>query len=184
MSLQYAELQPTSAWDRLASLGHHSKIANFNGFHFLALLLHQRRSVEVNQTLHNVWPSPGLVRCMYIFGGSCRLTSFCQVQYSLCVQVLHSPILAALLHGICSTAFNRGCHLYSEGGHHVGHRPTFYTVSQKKGYHPTTIDNFNYSCPIPVIFFWYKYCWVNMPLKGGLIYHLTCLLYVPYLQKL
>jgi len=29
--------------------------------------------------------------------------------------------------------FNRGRHLYSEGGHHVGHRPTFYTVSQKKG---------------------------------------------------
>jgi len=27
-----------------------------------------------------------------------------------------------------------------------------YTVSQKKGYHPTTIDNFNNSCQIPVIF--------------------------------
>jgi len=27
-----------------------------------------------------------------------------------------------------------------------------YTVSQKKGNHPTTNDNFNYSCPIPVIF--------------------------------
>ena len=32
--------------------------------------------------------------------------------------------------------------------------------------------------------FWYKYCWVNMPSKGGLIYHLTCLLYAPYLGKL
>jgi len=31
---------------------------------------------------------------------------------------------------------------------------------------------------------WYKYCRVNMPLKGDLIYHLTCLLYVPYLGKL
>jgi len=27
---------------------------------------------------------------------------------------------------IFSTAFNRGRHLYSEGGHHVGHRPTFW----------------------------------------------------------
>jgi len=27
------------------------------------------------------------------------LTEFCQVQNSLCIQVLYSPILAALLHG-------------------------------------------------------------------------------------
>jgi len=33
------------------------------------------------------------------FWGSCPVTEFCQVQYSLCVQVFHSPILAALLHG-------------------------------------------------------------------------------------
>ena len=26
----------------------------------------------------------------------------------------------------------------------------------------------------------YKYCWVNMPSKGGLIYHLTCFLWSPY----
>ena len=24
-----------------------------------------------NQTLHDLWPSPGLVHCIYIFGGSC-----------------------------------------------------------------------------------------------------------------
>jgi len=36
---------------------------------------------------------------IYIFGGSCPLREFCQVQNSLYVQVLHSPILAALLHG-------------------------------------------------------------------------------------
>jgi len=33
------------------------------------------------------------------FGGFCSLTEFCQVQTSLCAQVLSSPILAALLHG-------------------------------------------------------------------------------------
>ena len=32
------------------------------------------------------------------FWGSCLLTEFCQVQSSLCVQVLHSPKLAALQH--------------------------------------------------------------------------------------
>jgi len=73
--------------------------ANFNGIRVLASLLHRRRSTEVNHTLHDVWPSPGLVHYVYTFGGSCPLTEFCQVQNSLCVQVLRSPILAALLHG-------------------------------------------------------------------------------------
>jgi len=35
--------------------------ANFNGFGVLASLLQQRRSMEANQTLQDVWPSPGLV---------------------------------------------------------------------------------------------------------------------------
>jgi len=33
--------------------------ANFNGFRALASLLHRRRSPEVNQTVHDIWPSPG-----------------------------------------------------------------------------------------------------------------------------
>ena len=48
--------------------------ANFNGFRVLASLLHRHRSTgstEVNQTLHDVWPSPGLVQYVYIFGGTC-----------------------------------------------------------------------------------------------------------------
>jgi len=73
--------------------------ANFNGFRVLASLLQRRRSTEENQTLHDVWPSHGLVHYIYIFGGSCPVTEFCQEQNSLCVQVLRSPILAALLHG-------------------------------------------------------------------------------------
>jgi len=73
--------------------------ANSNGFRDLPSLLQGRRSPEANQTLHDVWPSPGLVHYIYIFGGSCPLTEFCPVQYSLYVQVLRSPVLAALLHG-------------------------------------------------------------------------------------
>ena len=57
--------------------------ANSNGFHVLASLLQRRRSAEANQTLHDVWPSPGLVHYMYIFGGSRPVTEFCQVQNSL-----------------------------------------------------------------------------------------------------
>jgi len=71
--------------------------ANFNAFRVLASLLQRHHSTEVNQTLHDVWPSPGLVH--YIFWGPCPRTEFCHVQNSLCVQVLRSPILAALLHG-------------------------------------------------------------------------------------
>ena len=66
--------------------------ADFIGFRVLASLLQRRRSTEANQTLHDVWPSPGLLHYIYIFGGPCPL------QNSLCVQVLRSPILAALVH--------------------------------------------------------------------------------------
>jgi len=54
---------------------------------------------EVHQTLQNVWPSAGLIYYIYIFGGSFPLTEFCQMQNSFCVQVMRSPVLAALLHG-------------------------------------------------------------------------------------
>ena len=149
MSSQYGGLRPTSGWDRLVSLGH--------GFHIMALLLHRHHSTEVNQTLHYVWQSPALVHYLYIFGGLCSLAEFCHVEDSLCVQVLRSPILAALLDGTRAVGvsqtlwrgtrngitefsllviFNRGRHLSSEGGHHVGHRPTFcllQIISNKTG---------------------------------------------------
>ena len=73
--------------------------ANFNEFRILVSLLWRRRSTEANQTLHDIWPSPGLVHYIYISGSSCPVAEFCQVQHSLCVQVLRCPILAALLHG-------------------------------------------------------------------------------------
>jgi len=88
---QYGELRPTNGQDRL---GHPSKFQRGSRVGFITM---QRRcSTEVNQTLHDVWPSAELVYYMYIFGSSCPLTEFCQVQHSLCVQVLCSPVLAAL----------------------------------------------------------------------------------------
>ena len=42
-----------------------STLTNFNGVRFLASLLQRCRSVEVNQTLHDVWPSLGLVHYVY-----------------------------------------------------------------------------------------------------------------------
>jgi len=62
--------------------------ANFNGFCVLPSLLQRHRSLEANQTLHDVWTSPALLHYIYIFGDSCPLTEFCQLQNSLYVQVL------------------------------------------------------------------------------------------------
>jgi len=116
--------------------------AKFNGFRVLASLLHRRHPPEVNQTLHDLWPSPGLVHHIYIFGGSYPLTEFCHVQNSLCVQILRFPILAPLLHGTPAVGSAKVCGVVQGmklpncrrgagatyirlGGHHVRHRPTF-----------------------------------------------------------
>jgi len=66
---------------------------------------------------------------VYIFRRSCPVTGFCHVQNSLCIQVLHSPILAAftaleqwasgkvcgIVQGMELQNFQRGHHLYSTG---------------------------------------------------------------------
>jgi len=57
--------------------------ANINGFHVLASLLHRRRSTEVNQTLRDVWPSPGLIQYAFL---AAPITEFCEVQNLLSVQ--------------------------------------------------------------------------------------------------
>jgi len=119
--------------------------ANLNGFRVLASHLQRRRSPEANQILYDFRPSPALVYYICIGGrGSCPLTEFCQLQNSLYVQVLRSPILAALLHGTPAagvsgqpnfaawyTEYHYGTSAegatYSRlGGHHLWNRPTFY----------------------------------------------------------
>ena len=143
MSLQYGELCPTHGWDLLASLWHPIKFQQVSRFGFVTA----PTSLSGGQ--------PKFKRCLDVYWagtlyihlwGLLPLAEFCQVQNSLYVQVLYSPILAALLHctravgisqslrhgarnGITELSllviFNWGRHLYSEGGHHVGHKPTF-----------------------------------------------------------
>jgi len=103
--------------------------ANFNGFRVLASLLHQRCSTEVNQNWHDVWPSPGLVHYIHFLG---LLSEFCQVQNSLCIQDLHSPSLAVLLHGSWAVGVSQtlrrsaeGATDICQGSHYIVHRPTF-----------------------------------------------------------
>ena len=101
MSPQYGELRLLAA--EIVSLVWGTP-GNFNGFRALASLLQRRRSTEVNQTLHYVWPSPGLVRHIYTFGISCPLTEFCQGQNSLCV---HLRTIAQLSRAISSQLWHR-----------------------------------------------------------------------------
>jgi len=93
--------------------------ANFNRFRVLASLLQRRRSAAANQILHNVWPSPGWVHYIYIFGGSCRVMEFCQVQFTLCSSLALSYIGSiTALHSSSRrqpnfAALSTGRHIYS-----------------------------------------------------------------------
>ena len=143
MFSQYGERRPTNGWDRLVSLAS-QQISK--GFRVLASLLHRRWSTEVNQTLHDVWPSPGLVHYIYIFRGCCPLTEFCPwckihfaskscviiywQRYCMALEQWARAKLCGMVQGMALelsflVIFIRGRHLYSQGGHHAGHRPTF-----------------------------------------------------------
>jgi len=84
--------------------------AHFNRFHILDSLLQRHHSPEANQTLHDVLPSPQLLRYIYIFGGSCPLMEFCQVHSSSGRQPNCS-----MIQGMKLLKFRRGHHLYSGG---------------------------------------------------------------------
>jgi len=116
--------------------------AHFNGFRVFASYTVPTSLNGRQSNFARRLASPGLLHYnyeLYIFGGSCPVTEFCQVQNSLCVQILHSPILASLLHGaravhvsqILRSGTRNGITELSllvifnrEGGNHVGHRPT------------------------------------------------------------
>ena len=96
MFSQYGERHPTNGWDSFDNLEHPGIFQWVSRLCFVAaptsLNVHQpnfARCLAVSWVLHYI----------YILGGSCLLMEFCQVHNSRCVQVLHYPILAALLHG-------------------------------------------------------------------------------------
>ena len=87
--------------------------------------IHSRMSkLSQNQRWDIFWDR--LYIGFFLGGGSClgAPTEFCQVQNSLCVQVLHSPILAALLYGTwgvgVSETLRRGI-FTRQSGHRVRH---------------------------------------------------------------
>ena len=124
-----SELRPISGWDRLVSSRHPSIFQRVSRLGFVTTL-----------TLLN-GGQPNFARCLAAscagrifirFEGSCPVTEFYQVQNSLCMPVLRSPILPTLLYGtwavgvsqtlrrgtrngITELSLRRGCHLYSVG---------------------------------------------------------------------
>ena len=123
MSSQYGELRPTSSSHRFGSLGHPSKFKLVSCLGFVtAVTLLTGGQPDCARCLAVSWARHDI----YIFVGCSPLTEFCLVHNSLYVQVLRSPIVAALLHGtaaadvVCSMVqgmelpnFCRQRHLYS-----------------------------------------------------------------------
>jgi len=114
------------AADQFTSLGHPSKFQQVSrvGFVTAPTSLNGRQPIFARR-LAVSWDGT-----LYIhFRGSCPLREFCQVQNSLCVQVLRSAILTALLHGnrvvgVSQTLrrWAEGATYIRQGGHHVVHR--------------------------------------------------------------
>jgi len=138
MSPQYGELDPLAA--EIGS-GVWGTPANFNGFRVLASLLQWRCSPEANQTLHDAWPFPGHVRYIYIFGGllppdgilpraKFTLRPNLAIFFIVSVTARHSSSGRQLNFAAWYKEWNYGTFAQSttynqQGGHHVGHSPTF-----------------------------------------------------------
>jgi len=84
--------------------------AYFNGYRVLASSDGaQRKSTKLCTMLDRLLCRYPIFHYIYIFGGSCLLREFCQLQNSLCVQVLRSLILTALLQGTGTVACGKLC---------------------------------------------------------------------------
>jgi len=104
--------------------------ATFNGFRVLLSLLQRRRSPEANQTLHDVWPSPGLVDYFrgLLSGAKFTLRPSLAFAYIGSVTARHSssghqPDFAALCKEWTYGTFAEGATYIRQGGHHVSIGP-------------------------------------------------------------
>jgi len=115
--------------------------ANFNGFRVLPSLLQRRRSLEANQTVHDVWSSPRLVhyihfRELLLADGILPRGKFTlrpSLAFSFIVSVRPTARHASSERqptaawskewNYITFAENDTC--IRQGGYHVGHRPTF-----------------------------------------------------------
>ena len=73
--------------------------AHFNGFRVLASLVHWHRSTEVNQTLHDMWPSPGWYIIYTLLWPLDPFRNSAGAKFTLRPSLAFSYILASLLRG-------------------------------------------------------------------------------------
>jgi len=125
--------------------------AHFNGFRVLASLLQRRRSTEVNQTLHEVWPSPGLVHYIHFrrllspdgilpgakftFRPNCCVLLYWQ-HYCTALQQRALAKLCGVVQGMELRNYRRPRHLYSAGW------PSRWTLAYISKHWPTFLVNF------------------------------------------
>jgi len=130
MSPHYGELRSTSGWDRSVW----GTPANFNGFRVLASLLQRRRSTEANQTLHDVWPSPGLLRYYIHFRrlllpdgnlSRAKFTLRLSLAFSYIGSVTARHSSSRRQPNFAAYGWAQGATYIWQGDHHVGHWPTF-----------------------------------------------------------
>jgi len=134
MSSQYGELRPTNGWDRLVSLQHPSKFLQVSRLCFITALTSLNGgqpnfawclSVSWAGTLYiHFWgllPPNGILPCA-------KFTLLRSLAFS-CIGSITARHSSSVHQPNFVAWYNRLCHLYSEGGHHVGRRPTFYFIS-------------------------------------------------------
>jgi len=99
MSSQYGERRPTNCWNLLVSLDFGAPQQILTGFwswlRYCTDVGQRRSTILLYTTFGRLLGWYTIIH----FGAPAHATEFCHVQNSFCVQVLRSPILAALLHG-------------------------------------------------------------------------------------
>jgi len=140
-SSQYGELLLTSSWDQFGVWAPQQIQRVLRGFCVLALLVERRRSPEANQTLHDIWPSPGLLHYIYTLSGALvpwRNFATCEIHFAsktsfvlhwqhscMALQQRGQPNFTAWYKEWNCGTFAEGATYIRLGGHHVWHWPTF-----------------------------------------------------------
>ena len=93
---QYGELRPTNGWDRFGSLGHPSKFQRVSRLGFVTAAT-SLTGGQPNLARRLAVSCAGTLLIHFRSLASWRNFARCKIHFAF--QVLHSPILAALLHG-------------------------------------------------------------------------------------
>ena len=137
MSPQYCELRPTKGWDRLASLGHPCKFQRVSRLGSIVTAATSLTGGQPNCTMFGRllgWYctfSGALAPCGILPGTKFTLHPSRSFSYIGSVTARHSssgnqPNFAAWYSEWKYGTFAEGaCTSIRQGGHHVGHRPTF-----------------------------------------------------------